>query len=300
MSLDRITVIGLGLLGGSLARAAVERGLAREVVGVSRRPETAREALAAGWVDAAGTDPREGVRGASLVVLGTPLHAMEGVLSRAAGGLAEGAVVSDVGSVKGSLAERLPGLLPPGVEYVGAHPMAGSHERGLEHARADLFEGAPCVVTAAPTVSEASVARVVDFFRGLGARVVARDPAVHDAEVGWVSHLPHALAFAYAKSLTGAPAGAGDVRGSGYRDFTRIAWSDPELWADILSQNHKALAGPLQAVAVELQGLARLLERGDAEGLERFIAQAREALARLAEEAPSGGPNPETNPRKER
>lgn len=300
MSLERVAVIGLGLLGGSLARAAVERGLADEVVGVSRRPETAREALDAGWVHVAGTDVEAGVRGASLVVLGTPLQAMEGVLAKAAPGLAEGAVVTDVGSVKGALAERLPGLLPAGVDYVGAHPMAGSHERGLSHARADLFEGAACVVTAPATVAKESVARVTAFFQGLGARVVRRDPAAHDSEVGWVSHLPHALAFAYAKALAAAPAGAGDVRGTGYRDFTRIAWSDPELWADILCHNRKALAGPLQAVARELVGIAALLERGDAEGIERFIAQGGDALARLAVEAPAGGDSPIIHSRKER
>jgi prephenate dehydrogenase len=201
--------------------------------------------------------------------------------------------VTDVGSVKAPLAETLPGLLPAGACYVGAHPMAGSHESGLRHARADLFERAACVLTPVAGTPRARVARVAAFWTALGARVVERDPAAHDAEVAWVSHLPHALAFAYAAALAGAPRGGGEVRGGGFRDFTRIARSEPELWADILVHNRKALAAPLAAAAERITSLARLVEAGDAEAVERFLAAARESLASVADDARSGGANPE-------
>jgi prephenate dehydrogenase len=224
---------------------------------------------------------------------------MPEILRRAAPHLAEGCVVTDVGSVKGCLGETLPGLLPPGVCYVGAHPMAGSHRRGLDAARADLLEGAPCVVSPGSGAPPAAVARVRGFFEALGARVVERDPERHDAEVAWVSHLPHALAFAYALALADAPREAADVRGSGFRDFTRIAHSDPELWAEILCANRKALAGPLGRAGARLAELARAIEQGDGEAVERFLASARESLARLANDARSGGENPEIPARKE-
>ena len=163
-------------------------------------------------------------------------------------GIESGALVTDVGSVKRELAETLPGHLPDGVVYVGAHPMAGSHLRGVENARADLLEGACCVVTPTDGVDPAAVARVASFFEALGSRVVYRDPAEHDAEVGWVSHVPHALAFGYAAALSRAPEKAGELAGSGFRDFTRIARSEPDLWADILSGNGKAVAGSLREV----------------------------------------------------
>ena len=148
----------------------------------------------------------------------------------------------------------------------------------MEHARADLFEGAPCVVMkdAEPVARE----RVAGFWRALGARVVLRDPAVHDAEVAWVSHVPHALAFAFASALEQAPAGAFEVRGSGFRDFTRIAHSDPALWGDILTGNRKAIAAPLQAVRRALASLSDALEADDVRALEGIIAAARAALSK--------------------
>jgi prephenate dehydrogenase len=155
--------------------------------------------------------------------------------------------------------------------------MAGSHARGFDHARADLFQDAPCAVMSdgEPAARE----RIVAFWRALGARVVVRDAAAHDAEVAWVSHLPHLLAFAFATALAQAPQSASELRGSGFRDFTRLAQSDPELWADILTSNRKALAAPLGAVGPALQRLSSVLESDDAEALERILAAARNALA---------------------
>jgi prephenate dehydrogenase len=291
--LGQVTVVGLGLLGGSVASAARTRGLARRVVGVSRGRETAAAAEAAGVVDEAGVNLAAAARDTDLLVLATPVWAMADLLRRAAPALREGALVTDVGSVKAPLAETLPGLLPPGVHYVGAHPMAGSHASGLAHARADLLEGAVCVVAPPAGVPEAAVAAVERFWKALGTRVCRREPARHDAEVGWVSHLPHAVAYAFSAALAQAPLEAAALRGPGFRDFTRIAGSEPELWADILVQNRKALSGPLAEVGRRLDALARRIEAGDAEGLERLLAEARDALARLADDARSGGANPE-------
>jgi cyclohexadieny/prephenate dehydrogenase len=290
---ERIAVVGLGLLGGSVAGGARARRLAGTVVGISRGSETLERARRRGVIDEGTTDAAEGALGADLVVLATPVFAMAPTLERLAPGLRPGTIVTDVGSVKAELAETLPGLLPPGVAYVGSHPMAGSHQTGLDHARPDLCEGAACIVTPTAAASPKEVARVEAFWSALGARVLRRDPAAHDAEVAWISHAPHAVAFAFAHALAEAPAASAELRGTGFRDFTRIAASDPELWADILVTNRKALAGPLQAQARHLEGLARALEAADTETVHRFLADARDLLAGAAKEAPSGGQNPE-------
>ena len=285
---DKIAVLGLGLLGGSLALAAKSRGVAARVAGTGRRPEALEVARRAAGIDAT-TSLAEAVRGAELVVLCTPVYAIPELVREAAPHLREDAIVTDVGSVKGPLVDTLPGMLPAGVAYVGAHPMAGSHRRGIEHARADLLDGATCVLTPTRETPPHALERVTAFFTGLGARVVLRDPAVHDAEVGWVSHVPHALAFAFARALAAAPSEAGEVAGAGFRDFTRIAKSDAELWSDILLSNRKVVGDALQTIQDELFALARLLENDDHDSLERFIAHAREQLARVSDASDRDG-----------
>lgn len=287
---ETLSVIGLGLLGGSLVAAARERGLADRVIGVSRRAVTAEQALARDIVDEATTDLARGVRGADLVVLATPVFAMEEVLRAAVPHLREDALVTDVGSVKGALADTLPGLLPPGVRFVGSHPMAGSHASGLEHARADLFEGAACVV--APGSEPGDTERLVAFWKALGMRVELRAADRHDEEVAWISHLPHAVAFAFARALERAPSGSVALRGTGFRDFTRVARSEPDLWADILVTNRKALAGPLHEMSERLAELARCIETGDPDAVSAYLNAAGDQL-QGSDDARSGGDNPE-------
>ncbi len=294
---ERVAVLGLGLLGGSVALAARSRGVAGRVLGATRRRDVLEAALERGAIDEAG-DAEQVAAAADLVVLATPLHAMPERVSRIAPVLPPESLLTDVGSVKLPLAETLPGLLPPGAHYVGAHPMAGSHRTGFEHARADLFEGAPCIVTSgAPTEA---VERVAAFWRALGAEVVHREAAQHDAEVAWVSHLPHLLAFGFAAALRGAPPGALELAGPGFRDFTRIAQADPELWADILVSNAKAVSAPLQAICRSLEQALRLLEAGDSEELRRLVAAGRSQLPgaegpRVEQGVPASATHP--NPR---
>lgn len=303
---ERIAILGLGLLGGSVALAARRSGVAGIVAAASRRPGPLEQALRSGVVDEIG-GVTTAVRDADLVVLCAPIGVMPTLLEEAGPALRDGALVTDVGSVKGVLADQLPGILPSGVEYIGAHPMAGSHERGAVHATADLFVGAPCVVTPQSGASQSAVDRVADFWRALGARVALRSPAAHDIDVAWVSHAPHALAFAFAHALGRAPETAGELAGSGFRDFTRIAQSGGEMWSEILHTNRKALSGPLQSFSRSLALLAEAIESGDLEAQENFLAQAHRALAETTarsssatrEDARSGGEDPEIQTGKE-
>ncbi len=277
----RLAVLGLGLLGGSVAAAARERGVAERVVGCARRPGPLASARERGLVDEV-ANVLEAVRGADLVVLATPVHAMRGVLSEAAPALVGPALVSDVGSVKAKLLDTLPCLLPPGVEFIGSHPMVGSHETGVEHARADLFEGACCVVSSAAGDASDARERLVAFWEALGAKVVLRDPLSHDVDVAWVSHLPHVLAFAYAHALRAVPEGALELAGSGFQDFVRIARSDSALWADILDTNREALAEPLRAFSQALGELAQAIDGNDIRAQERILEAAGRQLTALA------------------
>lgn len=281
---ERVAILGLGLLGGSVAAAVKERGLAREVVGAARRQGPLDRALASGIVDSV-AKPKEAVIGADLVILGTPVGSMPAVLGDVCAGLAPGTLVTDVGSVKGAVIEMLPGLLPEGVDFIGSHPMAGSHLRGPDHAQADLFVGASCVVTPREGQAEEPVARIEAFWRALGARVIRRTPAAHDEDVAWVSHLPHLVAFAFAESLSAASDDVGELAGGGFRDFTRIAQSDAELWSEILNLNAKALSGPLNHFSASLAKLARALEEGDEESLEQLLGRARRRLSEVAAQA---------------
>jgi len=290
---ERVAIVGTGLLGGSLGLALRERNLAREVVAIVRRPEAQREVVELGIADRAERELAAGVRGADLVVLASPVHAMAGLVAQTAPHLSPGAVVTDVGSVKGVLAESIPALLPAGVTYVGSHPMAGGHQTGFAHARADLFENAACVVTPARPANPAAEERVLWLWRALGARALRRSAARHDEEVAWVSHAPHAIAFAFAASLTDAPASARELAGPGFRDFTRIAASDPAMWADILVSNKQALAGPLLSAAERAAALARAIESGDRDAVATLLTAARDQLAAGGTNAPSGGAIPE-------
>lgn len=277
----RMAVVGLGLVGGSVAAAARERGVVGTVVGSARRKPPLERAVARGTIDEA-LPAMEAVRDADLVVLATPVSAMATVLREVADGIGPGALVTDVGSVKGPLVDTLRALLPPGVHFVGSHPMAGSHETGVDHARADLFDGACCVVTPAADTDAGMCDRLVGFWEALGARVVLRDPAAHDHEVAWVSHLPHAVAFAYAHALGCAPEAAAELAGSGFHDFVRIARSDSDLWADILGMNRPSLVRPLRAFGKSLEELSRAIENDDRVALERILASAASRLALVA------------------
>lgn len=269
----KIAVLGGGLLGGSLALALRGRHGVRRVVLWARRPETVDAASALG-IEASG-DMTAAVAGADLIVLATPVGAMAGLIRAAvAAGLPAGAVVTDVGSVKRSPHRALADLLE-GRCFVGSHPMAGSEQTGIGAARADLFEDAACIVTAEETTTAGAVARVEEFWRALGCRVARMDPAGHDALVARVSHLPHLVAAALARTALRLD-GQGDSGGGGLRDTTRVAAGDPSMWAEIVTENRDAVAGPVREMIGELREMLAMVEAGQEELLRSWLARAKE------------------------
>jgi prephenate dehydrogenase len=282
--IERLAIVGVGLLGGSVAKAVRAQAMAREIVGIGRDMSRMAPALRDGVLDRATTDVAEGVANAERVVLAAPVLTNETLLARVWQAAPAGAVLTDVGSTKRGIvavAERLT-LGRPEVHFIGSHPMAGSEKAGYAVARVDLFQGATVVVT--PTESsDAGVAKGVgEFWAALGARVVVLDPATHDRAVAAISHLPHVAAWALVDAVARFEPDAFSIAARGFKDTTRIAASDPDVWREILLDNREAVRGSLAAFRGALDDLEALIDSGDGVALTAFLARMKTARERLS------------------
>ena len=277
---ERLCLIGAGLIGGSLARAAREKGgIARCVVAQSRRPETLARVRELGFADAVEADPARAVEGADCVVLCVPVGAYAGVMERIAPHLAPGCVLTDVGSTKGSVLRDLLPLLPGGVHLVPAHPMAGTEHSGPDAGFATLFEGRYCILTPPEGTDPAAVERVAEMWRRCGSIVETMDAATHDKVVAIVSHLPHLIAFTICGTADDLAEETKEsvlkFAASGFRDFTRIAASDPTMWRDVFLNNRQAVLEVLGRFNEDLSVLTRAVRNGDGTLLFDFFTRTR-------------------------
>lgn len=278
----RLTIVGLGLLGGSVAKAARAESLAREIVAVGRRVASLEPALADGTVDRITTDIAEGVADADLVVLATPVATLAAQLPAVWRAAPEGALITDVGSTKAHIvrtAEALAGQRP--LAFIGGHPMAGSNRAGYAIARADLFRGALVILTPTERTSVDALKRVILFWEAVGGRVMSLDPATHDRAVAAVSHLPHLVADALVAAVARMDPQFFDVAARGFKDTTRIAASDPVMWRDIFEQNREALAEALAAFRGALAELEDLVRSGDRARIDAELERIRALRERL-------------------
>ena len=277
--MNQLTVIGVGLIGGSVGLAAKARGAARRVVGVGRDEPTLERALAAGSIDEFTTSLPEGVSGADLVVACTPVDRLAEDIVSACRAAPPRCVVTDAGSTKAAiLRDVTPRLRPGGAAFVGSHPLAGSEKRGATNSRADLFESRVVVVTPTPETDLEAAAVAEKFWRGLGATVVRMDPESHDNALAMTSHLPHAASSAVAamtpREWLGLTAG-------GFRDTTRVAAGDPDLWAAIFASNRGPLLEALKKYLAHLARLREAIEAGDGVAIRSWLddgKQVRDAL----------------------
>ena len=268
-----VSIIGVGLLGGSIGLALRAGDFDGLITGVGRRQSSLDEALTVGAVDAATLDPAEGVDGADLVILATPVGAFERILKLIKPALKAGCVVTDVGSTKRQVVQIGERTLGRGGPFVGSHPMAGTENKGPMFSRADLFGGATCIVTPTAHTPAKQVAAVETLWQVLGMRLLRMTPADHDKAVARVSHLPQLLA-----SLLVRLPKDGDlaVAASGFRDATRMASSDPEMWRDILMTNRATIGRTISAFRKDLDKLAALIDAGDADAIETFFLTAKQ------------------------
>ena len=294
MRWKKVTLVGVGLLGGSLGLALRKRRLAESVVGFVRRAASVGECERLGAVHLATRDLTQAVEAADLIVLCTPIAQMRSLVEHMLPVLGRGAVVTDVGSVKGSVVQDLePLVAEAAARYVGSHPMAGAEKMGVAAARADLFDGAVCVVTPTRKSQPAAVREVEQLWKGVGSRVLRLTPAAHDDLVSRSSHLPHIVAAQLANLILDPahPKEQGMLCANGFRDTTRIASSSPEMWRDIVLANRKNLSRTLEAFAAELLDFRRAVQEGDGRAISRFFEQARERRDRWSRG--SGSPSPE-------
>lgn len=264
----RITILGPGLLGGSVGLAARRSGFEAVLWGrKEERVEAARELGLEGTTDLAAA-----VGGADLVILAVPVGAMDALAGLVKENLKEGALVTDVGSVKGLPHEV---AKAHGLPFIGSHPMAGSEQTGIEAARGDLFEGAACALTNNEGRSEEELKSLVEFWECLGCRVRVMKAADHDRAVARISHLPHAMAVATAAAGLRFE-GDESLAAGGFRDTTRVASGDPAMWAEIMMENREALGDALKDAQNEIREMLAQLAESDKKGLEDYLARVKE------------------------
>jgi len=275
----KITVVGVGLLGGSIGLAVKRRKLARQIAGFVRRAASLKDCEKAGAVNFATTDLPAAVWEADLVILCAPLGQMRPLAERMLPALKPGAVVTDVGSVKASVVSELESLIArSGAHFVGSHPMAGAEKTGVNAARADLFVNAVCVVTPTKKTNRAALKKVERFWKALGSQVLELNPATHDALVSRSSHLPHVMAATLANLVLNPaqPRLQAALCANGFRDTTRIASGSPEMWRDIALANRRNLAKSLDAFVAELKKFQRGLRKGEAQAMAAFFETAKQ------------------------
>jgi prephenate dehydrogenase len=275
----KITIVGVGLLGGSLGLAARRRRLAREIAGYVRRPASLKDCEKAGAVDYATTDLLAAVSRADLVVLCPPLAQMKTLVKQLLPALQRGAIVTDVGSVKAGVVRDLETLVAKtGAHFVGSHPMAGAEKTGVLAARENLFEGAACIVTPSPKTHPAALKKTAKFWEAVGGRVLKLSPEQHDLLVSRSSHLPHVVAATLAGQILhpAAPRLQAALCATGFRDTTRIASGSPEMWRDIALANRRHLGRALDGFVAELKQFQAALRRNDDAAVAEFFATAKQ------------------------
>jgi cyclohexadieny/prephenate dehydrogenase len=278
MKVRVLTIVGVGLIGGSIGLAARQRGVADCVRGLGRSRESLDEAKSVGAIEEVHLDPKTAIPGSDLVVVCTPVDRIAEDILRYAPLASAGAIFTDVGSTKKRIVDDLEGKLPHGVAFVGSHPLAGSEKKGVRHADADLFVDRTTVVTmslsgfAASGADPKVVDAVTDFWRALGSIVTTMTPLHHDAVLAATSHLPHLIAAALSCTV---PPSQHELAATGFRDTTRIAAGDPGLWSAIFEQNRNELLNALDRFDAQLELFREAIESGDHDGLVALLADGK-------------------------
>lgn len=276
---DRLCLIGVGLIGSSLARAARQGGLVGSVVTASRSQATCQRALELGIVDDASTDVAAMVQGADLVMICTPLGAYAEVAKAMGPHLADGCIVSDVGSTKQAVIRDVAPHLRDGIHFVPGHPVAGTEHSGPDAGFAELFEGRWCILTPPPGTDAQAVDRVAALWRQVGSQVEIMDPQHHDQVLAITSHLPHLIAYTIVHTATELEESLQQevikFSAGGFRDFTRIAASDPVMWRDIFLNNKEAVLEMLQRFTEDLTALQRAIRWGEGDKLQDLFTRTR-------------------------
>jgi prephenate dehydrogenase len=278
--IHRMAVVGVGLIGGSLARVLREKKQVKEIVGIGRTEANLRKAVELGVIDSWSRDPREGVKGADLVFLAVPVCSITGLVKDIAPFLSPGCVVTDGGSVKGKIVEACESMMPEGTYFVGAHPIAGTEKSGVGASFSTLYSGKRCIVTPTQETCDTALEKVVKMWKAAGCEVVIMDAEKHDRIVAAISHLPHMVAYTLVNAVEGYDRfdeGILKYSAGGFRDFTRIASSDPVMWRDITLMNREGILETMEIYLRYFNQLRSLVEQEDGPGLESFFTESKKS-----------------------
>jgi prephenate dehydrogenase len=291
---NQLGVIGCGLMGGSFALALKRAGLVKRVIGYSKSPSTTEKAKKLGVIDTAAESALLAVSGSDIVLIAVPVSATEATLKAIRHLIEPGVLVMDVGSTKRDVVDAARRVLKDNLaSFVPAHPIAGKEVAGIANADASLYNGRQVILTPLPQTNPDLVQKATDVWAAIGAQVLRMTPENHDGAFAAVSHLPHMLAFAYFNSVARQPAGRDylSLAGPGFRDFTRIAASDPTMWRDVLMSNREEVLKQSMRFRHTLEAMEHALKSGNIEALEDMIRGASEARGSWQMNAPK----PQTN-----
>ncbi len=292
---NRICIIGYGLIGSSIARVIRRDRLAETLVCVDGSEAVCRRVLDLGIADKATTDPAEGVVDCDLVILAVPVGAYESVARAIAPALAQGAVVTDVGSVKQAVIAAVQPHLPAHVQFVPSHPIAGTEHSGPDAGFAELFVNRWAIVTPLPDSDIKAVEKITKLWEACGSRIEIMEPRRHDLTLAITSHLPHLIAYTIVGTATDLEEHMKDdvikFSASGFRDFTRIAASDPVMWRDIFMNNREAVLEIVQRFNEDLTALQRAIRWGDGDQLQAMFTRTRDIRRRVIEAGQADSPH---------
>lgn len=276
MKFGKVTVIGLGLIGGSLAWALRESGVVRTVSGVDSDRDSVEYALEKGIIDEGSLDVGEAVSGAEVIVAATYVGTIADTIRAAVPYARDGALITDVGSVKAGIVREIEGFIPERLGFVGGHPIAGTENSGVRNADPGLFRGKRCILTPAQKTRPDLKEKAGALWKLTGSEVYEMDPDSHDRVFGLVSHLPHAAAYALVDAILSSedPDTLLDFAGGGLRDYTRVASSSPEMWVDIMTANRDNVLAALRQLTASLSKIESALENGDREALLKIFSGA--------------------------
>lgn len=274
----RIAIVGTGFMGASLGLAIKKKGLAKEVVGIGHHETSLREATDVGAIDEGTLDLMKGINSADFIVLAAPVNSILEILDRMGKEFRRNAIVTDLGSTKSAVVDRAEKVLHHSVLFVGSHPLVGSEKKGPTYASAGLYESGTCVMTPTDKTNRLAKDKTKQFWNQLGLNVKMMDPQEHDEQMAYISHLPHLAAFALAKIV---PDNSTDLVTQGFKDTTRIAASDPQMWRDIALSNPKHILKSIDDMVKVLAGMRKAIVSHDQEALTEIFKQAKAKRERM-------------------
>ncbi len=274
----KVTIVGVGLIGASMALAMKKKNLAREIVGVARKDATIETAIKQGAIHSGTKDIKEGLRDAELIILSAPVHAIVEAFPILNAHARRGAIVTDVGSTKALIVDQAQKNLHPSFLFVGSHPLAGSEKSGPQNASADLFQQTTCIMTPTERTNRLAKEKVKHLWSQLGANVKFMSPSEHDEILACISHLPHLMAYSLVKSI---PEQFFSYSTQSLRDTTRVAGSDPKMWNDICTSNNKNILKAVDEYAKVLGLIRKAIVDADQQALTEIFTQAKTARERI-------------------